>query len=343
MVSLPNSTRVHILILWLILGLSDLSKACWRNSTCSGPLEPSFPGPWEKNIFSPSSRVVSPKRVLNADKGFHSNYPSHPQLKSNGSLAIYDFGQLVGGLVSINFTAIGNGSMGLSFTEAKNFTGFVSDESNGGSTPDGALLFEVSSQSPTKGSYSTPIEKLRGGFRYLSIFTLTNSTKFEVTMESVEVNLSFQPSWPNLRAYGGYFHSSDNLLNRIWYASVYTLQSNNIPPTTGRAWPAPDNSWSNDANLGPGPSVLVDGAKRDRAVWAGDLGISIPSSLVGLGDLESSKNSLNILYINQVRSNLETRIEFILTLEFRIAILGSFQKLGHQFRSLVLTRTTWRR
>lgn len=343
MLSLHTSTRVHIIILWFILGLSGFSEACWGNTTCSGPLVPSFAGPWEKNNFSPSSRVVFPKRVLNADKGFHSNYPSYPQLKSNGSLVIYDFGQLVGGSVSINFTVIGNGSIGLSFTEAKNFTGFVSDESNGGSTPDGALLFEASSHSPTRGNYTTPTEKLRGGFRYLSIFTLTNSTQFEVTMESVEVEVSFQPSWPNLRAYGGYFHSSDNLLNRIWYASVYTLQSNNIPPNTGRAWPAPDNSWSNDANLGPGSSVLVDGAKRDRAVWAGDLGISIPGSLVGLGDLESSRNSLNILYINQVRLNSGTRIKLLLTLNFRITVLASFQKLGHQFHSLALTRTTWRR
>jgi hypothetical protein len=112
-------------------------------------------------------------------------------LKFNGSLVIYDFGQLVGGLVTINFTAKGDGSIGLSFTEAKNFTGFISDESNGGSTPDGALLFEVSSQSPTKGSYSAPIEKLSGGFRYLSVFTLTNSTNFEATIESAEVNISF--------------------------------------------------------------------------------------------------------------------------------------------------------
>lgn len=278
-----------------------LAEACWGNATCNGPPRASFPGPWESNMYSPSSRTVSPHTILDADGNKLSTYPGPATLKQNGSLVIFDFGQEVGGISTVNFTSQGQGSIGLAFSEAKNFTGFNSDESNGGSSPDGALVFTVSSGNPLKGSYTTPLEKLRGGFRYLSVFALTNDTNFDASLYSVSVELAFQPTWPNLRAYGGYFHSSDELLNRIWYACVYTLQMNAIPPNTGRVWGPPSNTWFNNANLGPGETVVVDGAKRDRAVWAGDLGISIPAALVGLGDLESSKNALNILYLNQVR------------------------------------------
>ncbi|KAJ5300430.1 uncharacterized protein N7443_005432 [Penicillium atrosanguineum] len=296
MAVLFTSTR-GILALICFLILNPLASACWGNSPCNGPLEASFPGPWENYMHSPSSRLVSPKSILNSDTSFQTRYPSLSKLAGNGSLVIFDFGQEVGGIVNINYTTNGAGTLGLAFTEAKNFTGFNSDESNGGSTPDGALLIDISSDGSK--TYSMPLDKMRGGFRYLSVFTLTNSTDFNVTVDTVDVEITFQPSWPNLRAYGGYFHSSDELLNRIWYACVYTLQANNIPPTSGRTWPAPTQGWENDADLGLGYSVLVDGAKRDRAVWAGDLGISVPASLVGLGDFESSKTSLNILYINQ--------------------------------------------
>jgi hypothetical protein len=249
-------------------------------------------------MHSPSSRLVSPKSISNLDGSFRTSYSGVSHLAGNGSLLIFDFGQEVGGIVKINYTATGTGTLGLAFTEAKNFTGFNSDESNGGSSPDGALLVDVPYS--IQNSYSMPVSKMRGGFRYLSVFTLTNSMGLNVTLDATNVEITFQPSWPNLRAYGGYFHSNDPLLNRIWYACAYTLQANNIPPTSGRTWPAPPEGWSNDANLGPGNSVLVDGAKRDRAIWAGDLGISVPASLVGLGDLESSKTSLSILYMNQV-------------------------------------------
>ena len=57
----------------------------------------------------------------------------------------------------------------------------------------------------------------------------------------------------------GSFRSSDPLLDRIWYAGAYTLGLDQVPPGTV---------------LGPGATtdrhLLVDGAKRDRAVWSGD-------------------------------------------------------------------------
>ena len=247
-------------------------------------------------MYSPASRTVSPVRILDASNSLLSTYPGSAQLNGNGSLLVFDFDQEVGGVVTVTYNASGEGSLGLAFTEAKNFTGYVSDESNGGGGPDGALYANVTSK---EGRYTVPLDKLRGGFRYLSLFALSN-TNISIDINAIELEISFQPAWPNLRAYSGYFDSSDQLLNRIWYACAYTVQTNTVPPNTGRAWPAPPEGWLNDAVLGTGASVIVDGAKRDRAVWAGDLGISIPSALVSTGDLDTVRNALDVQYANQV-------------------------------------------
>ncbi|CAK7202238.1 hypothetical protein SEUCBS139899_004960 [Sporothrix eucalyptigena] len=156
-----------------------------------------------------------------------------------------------------------------------------------------------------------PDSSLRGGFRYLTVFLVDNdgddddsddghtSTPTTVTLRNVTLELAFQPTWPNLRAYQGYFDSNDPVLNRIWYAGAYTLQTNAVPPTTGRRVPFLKTGWANDGLLGPGHTILVDGAKRDRAVWPGDMGVAVPSLFVSTGDMESVKNALQTMYNNQ--------------------------------------------
>jgi hypothetical protein len=56
------------------------------------------------------------------------------------------------------------------------------------------------------------------------------------------------------------------------------------------------NGWANNGTLEPGNTIIVDGAKRDRAVWPGDMGIALPSSFVSIGDLDSVKNALQVMY-----------------------------------------------
>jgi hypothetical protein len=214
-----------------------------------------------------------------------------------------DFGIEVGGIVSLRYCASGSGSLGLAFTEAINFTGFKSDESNGGSGPDGALSIPIQPSTCGSGAnYTMPLAQQRGGFRYLTLFILSDTASIDVNISSIDLTLTFQPSWPNLRAYGGYFHSSDDLLNKIWYACTYTIQLNTVRSDSGRVFPLLDIGWSNSASLGTNISpVLVDGAKRDRAIWAGDLGIATRSTLIGTGDRDSVRTSLQVQYTHQVR------------------------------------------
>ncbi|KAF2202924.1 Six-hairpin glycosidase [Delitschia confertaspora ATCC 74209] len=274
------------------------SPSCWKNTTCSGPQDTAFPGPWESNIYAPSSRTVQPKSILSLPEGKRiSAYPSSMTLKGNGSALVFDFGIEVGGIVSLVYSSSGTGSLGLAFSEASTWIGEWSDSSNGKfQGRDGAIYANVTKT--TSGTYIMPDKYMRGGFRYLTLFltTTTSSSNTSIDIKNITLNLSFQPTWSNLRAYQGYFHCNDELLNKIWYAGAYTLQTNAVPPNTGRQVPMLKDGWANNGTLGPGDTIIVDGAKRDRAVWPGDMGIAVPSTFVSTGDLESVKNALQVMY-----------------------------------------------
>jgi hypothetical protein len=207
---------------------------------------------------------------------------------------VFDFGIEVGGIASITYTANGTGEIGLAFSEASTWIGEWSDASNGKfAGRDGALYFNVAGAG--QGNYTMPDKVMRGGFRYMTAFLITPSNAW-VNITDVQLEISFQPTWANLRAYQGYFYCNDELLNRIWYAGAYTLQTNAVPANTGRWVPMLANGWANNGTLGPGDTIIVDGAKRDRAVWPGDMGIAVPSSFVSTGDLDSVRNALQVMY-----------------------------------------------
>src|SRR5882757_8165504 len=262
---------VKDVLFWLstcfLLLNSATALQCWRNTTCSGPTDAAFPGPWEANIFAPASRTVSPASILSKSGEFISKFPGISKLSGNGSGLVFDFGIEVGGLVTLRYSTTGQGSIGLAFSESKNWIGEWSDSSNGGfKGPDGAI-YSAFNNSGTY-SYAMPDLRLRGGFRYLTLFLITNGTT-TVDITDIKLEISFQPTWSNLKAYQGYFHSSDELLNRIWYSGAYTIQSNSVPVNAGRRVPFVIDGWANDGLLGPGDTIIVDGAKRDRAVWPG--------------------------------------------------------------------------
>jgi hypothetical protein len=281
-------------LLLILPFVHQVSSQCWPNVTCSGPTTAAFPGVWDENIYASATRNVTPNATLSWPDLTATPYNSASvTLSGNGSIVVYDFGVEVGGIVSINCTTTETGDLYLAFSEAKNYVGESSDSSNGGfEGADGAIYtsFEAGIT-----NYTMPSAKLRGGFRYLTVFLQTN-TSATVTIDQISVQLDFQPTWSNLQAYQGYFYSNDDLLNRIWYAGAYSVQSNSVPVDTGRHYPAVAAGWQNDAILGPGQTILVDGAKRDRAVWPGDMGVAVPSAFVSLGDLDSAMNSLQVMY-----------------------------------------------
>jgi hypothetical protein len=238
--------------------------------------------PWERYIYAPASRTVVP------------DWPGTKRLQGSGAKVTIDFGKEVGGLVSLHFAGSSDPTqqVGLAFSESSRGIGPASDASNGGPQADGAIFANVTGP----GTYTMPAAKLRGGFRYLTLFL--NSSGW-VDIDRVSLQFTAAPAMADPRAYPNYFYSSDQTLNRIWYAGAYTVQMDTIAPDQGRVWPPPPTGWDNSATVGVGQSVLVDGAKRDRTAWPGDLGISVPTDYAAFFDLPTIRNSLTILYQHQ--------------------------------------------
>jgi hypothetical protein len=115
-----------------------------------------------------------------------------------------------------------------------------------------------------------------------------------------------QVSDGGLRNYSGYFHCNDDQLNRVWYASAYTCQLCTIPSTQGNSLvdlqatdPNLPTYWWANSTLTHGTTALVDGAKRDKLIWPGDFGISVPTVFLSTNDAESIKLSLEQLFAQQ--------------------------------------------
>ncbi|MFJ2202570.1 MGH1-like glycoside hydrolase domain-containing protein [Streptomyces violaceusniger] len=233
-------------------------------------------------VYSTSGSVANPQNVL-------SGQPT--RISGSRSAITLDFGKEVGGLATLSFgDTSGSGQrVGLAFSESSLYAGTNSDRSSGRDGEDGALYATASAN----GTYTTPAARLRGGFRYLTVFLDTSGW---VDLKGVSLEFTAAPGKANPADYANYFHSSDDLLNRIWYAGAYTVQLNTIAPGQGRAWPPPATEWDNSAAVGVGDSVLVDGAKRDRTVWPGDLGIAVPTQYAYSGDLTSTRNALTTMY-----------------------------------------------
>ncbi len=104
---------------------------------------------------------------------------------------------------------------------------------------------------------------LRGGFRFAAIALTTPGT---VTLTAAGVNFKAYRAGPD--RYQGHFISSDDQLNRIWYAGAYTAQMDMVPAGVASCFNVP---------------VIFDGAKRDRAIWSGDLLITNPVALLSIG------------------------------------------------------------
>jgi hypothetical protein len=257
--------------------------------------------PWDAYNLAPASRTVAPVRVtrttgtVSAAGALLHGGPA--TLTGADSSVTLDFGKEVGGLVSLRFAAgsPAGGRLGLAFTESAQYIGTTSDASNGGGGSDGAIYADAA----PGGSWTMPQSSLRGGFRYLTLFGTSGTP---VVLDGVSLAITFAPTMSDLRAYDNYFYSSDPLLNRIWYAGAYTVQTNTIAPTTGRVWGPPATGWDNSGTVGTGDTVLVDGAKRDRTVWPGDLGVSVPTEYASLGDLTPTRNALTTLYAHQAAS-----------------------------------------
>lgn len=148
---------------------------------------------------------------------------------------------------SITGDANGNNGVGTDGSRADNFT------------------LTTASGGTTIGNAVTAVQ---GGERFQAIQLTTPGT---VTLSGLGITTKFDNAGPS--AYNGYFLSSDDTLNKIWYAGVYTAQTDAIPP----------GGVCSNATTCSTTSAILDGAKRDRRVWSGDLSVEGRTMFDSLG------------------------------------------------------------
>lgn len=301
---------------------STTADAPYRGKAARTVLERSRKAPsgrWDTFNLSPARRTVRPVavrttggRVERAQDLLGKEGAARTRLLGREASITLDFGKEIGGFVTLDFGEATDAGqrVALTYSELSTYISTTaSDGSNGGANDEPAVHYQV----PPGGRVATdtdvpvagtgpqaaahPAGQLRGGFRYL---TVVNESAGTIALTGVSVRVTFAPQTADLRAYPNYFYCDDDLLNRVWYAGAYTVQTNIVAADQGRVWGAPELGWDNSARVGEaGGTVLVDGAKRDRTVWPGDLGISILTDHVSLGDLDAVRNSLQTLYNHQ--------------------------------------------
>lgn len=258
--------------------------------------------PYSEHILAPSSRTIYPLSVYrtngtvtNPQSLLSSNANTTGPAIFNGNSSItFDYGKNIGGIVSITVGSVSSPDaiLGVTFTESNLWINGAASDATADAGLDSPLWFLVGDG---PGTYTVGKEFDRGAFRYLSVVSNSSGT---VEVQSVEVQFTAAPE-QDLQAYTGYFHSNDQLLNRIWYAGkssphcgndwdkrligyfigAYTCQLCSIDPTQGDSliWLNIINStevielpvtipWYNNYTITDGKTALVDGAKRDRLV-----------------------------------------------------------------------------
>ena len=173
--------------------------------------------PYQEYILAPPSRTVRPSKVfrqhgsVSSQTALLSNHgPSPGGLVLNGfnSSVTYDFGKNIAGWVNLDVSSH-SGSVGVTFSESSLWVSSGASDATADAGLDSPLVFNIT----RPGHYNAPTDRERGGFRYL---TVVNLGKGNVSIKDLWVHFTAMPHWGDnsLQNYTGWFHSSDDKLNR---------------------------------------------------------------------------------------------------------------------------------
>jgi len=206
-------------------------------------------------VYPTAVRVIGDRRAVEHPNGLRAERGAATTIRATAAGSprlVLDLGINTGGWVEIGVTRTDGTPIHLGYAEALQY--LTPDGDTGSRTlgqsddPDGRTD-TVAAFAP--GAWTSP--GIRGAQRWVS---LELQGAGMVSIDYVRVRTT------HLRAtaadFGGHFLSNDRQLNRIWYASAYTFALDSV----------------RDERPGhQGPVVVVDGAKRDRLIWLGDLAI----------------------------------------------------------------------
>ena len=194
---------------------------------------------------------------------------------SDPATVLVDYGVEVEGMPYLDVTSYTGAApvVSLAFTEAKTY---LRTPGSGAVTGDSAFQpRDVSLSVTAEGTLSSGF---MGGFRFEAI-TLTTPGTLILHGAGLQFGGGYLARAPD---YQGYFLSSSRAFNTMFYDGAYTEQTDMQPAGTAGATQ---------------PSVL-DGAKRDRAIWSGDLkieGQGIADTLGSNGDNYVKQSLLTLI------------------------------------------------
>ncbi|MFC5823273.1 carbohydrate-binding protein [Nonomuraea insulae] len=247
------------------------------------PTWPADPN-WQSLVPGPSSNDVRPARIVRTqgtvtNAGILAGQGTGSAVLTvapggQSAAIVLDFGKEVGGTPYITVSSstptapATSNTVRISTSEA---LGFLTNSS-------GAFVNDNGSQiNLTVTGAQTYTGGLRGGFRFAAIELRTAGT-----IRLTAAGLTFKAHRAGPDQYQGWFMSSDDQLNRMWYAGAYTAQLDMVPAGVASCFTQP---------------VIFDGAKRDRAIWSGDLVITNPVAQLSLGtsSVPYVKGSINAI------------------------------------------------
>ena len=236
---------------------------------------------WQQYVEGPETSDVYPVKIASIS-GKVSNAralldPSGAQAttltKDPGGpnpVIVLDYGKDVGGVPYFDVAVVTGGpTLRAAYSEGRQYLGPKGDGAPGYvADPSRFDRFSVSQPGTvTKGL-------IQGGERFQEI-ALTSPGS--LTLTGAGIHFSAFQATPD--AYQGYFVSSSDELNRIWYIGAYTTQLDQLPADS----------------VQPVGDLIVDGAKRDRVVWSGDISVEGPSVYYSTAADDYLRNSLSLL------------------------------------------------
>lgn len=270
-------------------------------------------GDWRRYVPAPASRTMLPTSVLAASTGVadgggilrSGGGSARLTLQAGGSTPYLDidFGQVVVGKLGLRVTQSSDPApeVRIAFSETRQYLGWKSDFSRsdaaGGPGTDDLIPDPAgqtwSDQAGCQAGKQVCSDGVRA-FRYVRIYLGTApgdaavaAPQGFVAIDAVWVDFSAFLGTP--ATYRGWFLSSDDLLNRIWYGSVYTTELDTTRFERDSADPRGSGAWTPAMN---GKQVIDDGAKRDRIPYSGDLAIEGPVLLLAHADAMPVSNVL---------------------------------------------------
>ncbi len=220
-------------------------------------------------------------------------------LGGQAPMVILDYGQNVSGFTRFSYYGATPNLVQASYSESLNNLSAIGDGAASSAllaNSGDPLTFQIV---PVLGNGTWQGSQLQGGFRYQRI-----TLNLPGTITLTNINTELTPPLRGPDGYQGHFLSNSDTINRIWYAGAYTINLDEIAAgTPGFAGPYP-------------LSILGEAAKRDRAIWAGDLltaGWTLHDVFGADGDL-LARNNLQIMADNPVEQFV---LEF-LSLPFRV-------------------------